>query len=764
MEQKDYRLAAIMYTDIVGFSRMMEKDEAGTLKLLRFHNRIVKNAAVKFSGTIIKTIGDAFLVDFRSTVSALQCAMEIQDKLYINNMKEGTEILLLRIGLHLGDIYFFENDALGDGINIASRLQSLARPGCICFSQDVYNQVINKIDFHAEKLGQVSLKNISKEIHAFEICSDNIEFNPDHNRPRTGFKITTNPKQEARPENDQSNDIIREIRSLILADIRKAEKRPTVSEMKARYGSMGPEALEVISRMADEGFIIKGPAPSGQSDFSSKISSSISNLVNDTLKAIETGVETFQNQKGQSARQTSQGRSLNDFRLESIAQFKKEMEERGVQFSGRNLSEKARLKAEFKKHEMEVGTGKWDKELRDSDYFKPGSEELADSFGIYAEKLEKRSIKTISGFWGHLISFLAVNSGLWFLNLMVSPGFLWALIVTTAWGIGISSNIVASLRARKKLDEIRKMPDLEGEALDTYKKLNRVRDSIARHFASALSTPILLFTINLLTSPGFLWAAIPSGIMILSFLSHLASYPMTKKNLVQKLFRAKGVNSWKELFALGRRRRSGNNIGGAYAHIYNEAMDIHDDIVRTIRGGTNTDDFGEDMIPSLDRYLEQVRLLTHSVNDIDKLVASIPMNELKKDREALELKAGNTENPMLKEEYRRSIHEIEKQEKACRDLGDQQEVLRLRLGSSVNALKQLKMDLGRLKAMPESSNEQLAIEEIRRKASDLTTYLDDLQLGYEESIRDPFEELEKLSIDNDSVNLLSAREAKDKDE
>ena len=188
MEQKDYRLAAIMYTDIAGFSRMMERDETGTLELLKFHNDLIGGIVAKRHGTVIKTIGDALLVDFRNTVEALQTALEVQDSIYAHNKMSGKLPLLLRIGLHLGDIYFFENDALGEGINIAARLQSLARPGCICFSQDVYNQVLNKIEFRADKLGKVSLKNITKEIHAFEITTPNVEFDPDRDKPRPGYK------------------------------------------------------------------------------------------------------------------------------------------------------------------------------------------------------------------------------------------------------------------------------------------------------------------------------------------------------------------------------------------------------------------------------------------------------------------------------------------------------------------------------------------------------------------------------------------------
>ena len=107
MEQKDYRLAAIMYTDIAGFSRMMERDETGTLELLTFHNDLIGGIVAKRHGTVIKTIGDALLVDFRNTVEALQTALEVQDSIYAHNKVSGKLPLLVRIGLHLGDIYFF---------------------------------------------------------------------------------------------------------------------------------------------------------------------------------------------------------------------------------------------------------------------------------------------------------------------------------------------------------------------------------------------------------------------------------------------------------------------------------------------------------------------------------------------------------------------------------------------------------------------------------------------------------------------------------
>jgi hypothetical protein len=122
------------------------------------------------------------------------------------------------------------------------------------------------------------------------------------------------------------------------------------------------------------------------------------------------------------------------------------------------------------------------------------------------------------------------------------------------------------------------------------------------------------------------------------------------------------------------------------------------------------------------------------------------MDALKRDREALEAKRTGAASQALKDEYARSIAEIARQEKACTDLEDQRELLRLRLGSSANALKQLKIDMARMKALPEAGERQ-ALEDIRKKASELSGYLTDLKTGYEETSADPYAELERLAAE-----------------
>ena len=121
------KLAAIMFTDIVEFSRQMGVDEARMLRLLELHNQLIHHIVSTYHGHVIKTIGDAFLVDFPSVVNAVQCAQSIQAQLRTHNAeKDKAEQIHVRISIHSGDIVQRDGDVFGDGVNIASRLQSLA--------------------------------------------------------------------------------------------------------------------------------------------------------------------------------------------------------------------------------------------------------------------------------------------------------------------------------------------------------------------------------------------------------------------------------------------------------------------------------------------------------------------------------------------------------------------------------------------------------------------------------------------------------------
>ena len=164
------KLAAIMFTDMVGYSALVQKNESLALKLLEDHRQLLRPLFRKHEGREIKTIGDAFLAEFTSTLDAIHCAAEIQRILKDYNASSGQSFKIqIRIGLHMGDVVYRENDVFGDGVNIASRIEPLAKPGGICLSQQVYDQVHNKFAAKFIKLGAVDLKNIQAPLNIYRL-------------------------------------------------------------------------------------------------------------------------------------------------------------------------------------------------------------------------------------------------------------------------------------------------------------------------------------------------------------------------------------------------------------------------------------------------------------------------------------------------------------------------------------------------------------------------------------------------------------------
>jgi adenylate cyclase len=164
------RLSAIMFTDMVGYSALTQENETLALDLLNEHREILRPLFSKHDGREIETAGDAFFVEFNSAVEATNCAIEIQTILHERNKAEPqARQILLRIGLHIGDVVYMDNHVHGDGVNIAARMEPLAQPGGICISEDMARQIRNKISYPVIKLGEEKLKNISIPMDIYSI-------------------------------------------------------------------------------------------------------------------------------------------------------------------------------------------------------------------------------------------------------------------------------------------------------------------------------------------------------------------------------------------------------------------------------------------------------------------------------------------------------------------------------------------------------------------------------------------------------------------
>jgi TolB-like protein/class 3 adenylate cyclase len=186
------RLSAILAADVAGYSRLMGLDEVGTARTLREHRDVTDALVAKHGGRIVKTTGDGLLLEFPSVVDAVECAVAVQAVMAERNKGVPQDRrMLFRIGINLGDILIEGDDILGDGVNVAARLEGIAEPGGICISSSAYDQVRGKVAVEFADLGEQSLKNIARPVRAYAVVSHRLG-------PRTASGVTHSPPSAPR--------------------------------------------------------------------------------------------------------------------------------------------------------------------------------------------------------------------------------------------------------------------------------------------------------------------------------------------------------------------------------------------------------------------------------------------------------------------------------------------------------------------------------------------------------------------------------------
>src|SRR5450432_3954324 len=191
------KLAAILCSDVVGYSRLAGADEDRILARLRaLRSDLIDPTVAVHNGRVVKRTGDGAIVEFRSVVDAVRCAIEIQNAMVERNagLPEDRRIEF-RIGIHLGDVVEEEDgDLMGDGVNIAARLEGVAKPGAICLSEDAYRQVSGRLDKEVTDLGPTELKNIARPIRAYSL--------------QVGVPAVAKPTKETRPPEPKKRSIL----------------------------------------------------------------------------------------------------------------------------------------------------------------------------------------------------------------------------------------------------------------------------------------------------------------------------------------------------------------------------------------------------------------------------------------------------------------------------------------------------------------------------------------------------------------------------
>jgi adenylate cyclase len=199
------RLAAILAADIAGYSRLMGADETGTVQALREHLTAADPLVAEHGGRIVKTTGDGVLIEFGSVVGAVECALALQRLAVERNAGIASERQMeWRIGIHLGDVLIDGDDILGDGVNIAARLEGIAEPGGICVSEDAFRQVRGKVEAEFADMGDQSLKNIARPLRVYRIGP--VPATKEANTPSAALPLPEKPSIAVLPFANLSGD------------------------------------------------------------------------------------------------------------------------------------------------------------------------------------------------------------------------------------------------------------------------------------------------------------------------------------------------------------------------------------------------------------------------------------------------------------------------------------------------------------------------------------------------------------------------------
>jgi len=181
------KIAAILAADIAGYSRLVAEDEEETVRRLGAYRGVFDDLIARYGGRIFNTAGDAVLAEFTSSVEAVRCAVDVQESLRTRNRAyPPSRTMSYRIGITVGDVIEREGDLLGDGVNIAARLEALAPAGGICISNSVFEQVANKVSVRFADLGEQAVKNIPRPVRAYVIAQDDVTVDASRPQPAGG--------------------------------------------------------------------------------------------------------------------------------------------------------------------------------------------------------------------------------------------------------------------------------------------------------------------------------------------------------------------------------------------------------------------------------------------------------------------------------------------------------------------------------------------------------------------------------------------------
>lgn len=326
----------------------------------------------------------------------------------------------------------------------------------------------------------------------------------------------------------------------------------------------------------------------------------------------------------------------------------------------------------------------------------------------YINKLTKKLNKSQDDFRIHFITFIAVNLGLFLLNMMTSAGHPWFLYVLGGWGIGLASHWGDFFYYKKELEELDNWDDLEKAF-----KFNKLRKNFFIHCISNIAVALYLLMINIITSPWFLWALIPSAGMAIGMASHWAAYT----NKVNRI----DTPDFKPTPSPG----SENSHLEKALKLKESTLSVITEVSAKFRG------FPQEILVVIDEYVETVKLLSLKEADLDKALEEINRAEIVEEIKELNEKIDAGVSGTLQFEYNKHIDELNTQLSTIEKLEEEREILSLKVASAINNLKQLNLELISIKSKTTFEDRSI-IDNFERKSKELSLYYKDLMDSYDE--------------------------------
>jgi len=743
MEASRLRLSAVLSLELPALG--ISGPASDSSRLLEESKNVVNRIIVKRRGELVRAIGDSFLAVFENCKDAVDAALAIADSLGVltRTLSVQPGLLSPRMGIHVGDVAFYEKSVFGPTVDNAEILRSAVQAGELCVSGEVLSLLGPRSDIEALPL-------TDRVQNSLPLGS-------------SGYLLTKVEKPAIRPAAAQANPSqpgtnsekapsLDQIRRAILDEIKRRGRRLSVDEARSQFGWYGVEATEVIASLADAGILTsRRKIPEGQpydqesagrpkfaagagysetagsslrrssstasstgSDIASEIGRSIESAVHAIVAEIERSVEN---------KAKHQPHPKNNRQKGSYTDFEESLNKPLVADNDSSKVPRQRSKRQRTSNSKSLSTS---------------------AFERYRKEISTKAEKQKKGLAGSIISFAVTNAALWYINMNIATGFAWAPIVSTFWGFGVIESIFSARRLSHQARETEALPDLDETQTKELKEIHKARTSIGSHFFSTLSVSAGLTAINMATQSADPWHLIPISILSVIFVIHFLSYISTGPRKARQFFAKRGLRRNKKSLEEARQKRKAKTTElGTYADLYQNAEESAAEIETALEDFAP--EFKQEMQPQLKDYLGQVLLLAKTANELDGIIGDIPVEALKKDKAELKTKLDKA-SPSLRVEYEDSIREVETQEESFKALVEQRELIDLRLRSSVNQIQQLRLDLAKAKAADKEREALLPeslISSVRSRSEELSNYIEDLKKGHLEALADPFEELER---------------------